>query len=401
MKSSVVFLLALLVAVSPCLSMPDIGKTEVGGNFWFRYHLDRMDESTQRSAFTVERGYIGLGHRWTPQVGGQMTLNVFSSPDASGMTGWNVELRDAYVDLGYFIPNGKIRAGLQKNYFGTVHDWKYMTVRRSLADAVGVVRERDYGIAFLGTFSEGMGEWSIGIMNGEGFSSGMTPAYADKQPAIMANVRFTPIVETMVGFSVLRDKRYVYDWDYFTYDVGSRIGYEDRTAMSVVAKWGSGPMSVLGEYLYHDYPIPDREDPSLPTNVKGSGFSIVPKMRLTEKMEIVGRYDTWDPDKDSDCPIWEGGSVGALTSGAPVPEPWWLPSDYDSKYYFVKHNVYVVGFNYNITERMEGDPGVLLQVNWQRMDPQEDIAILEPDDQVDAIDSFVFQVRWGWGGLDF
>jgi len=407
MRSLLVFAVILLVAVSACFSTPKVGATEVGGNFWFRYHLDRMDESTQRSAFAVERGYIGLAHRWSPEVGGQMTVNVFSSPDAAGMTGWNFELRDAYLDLGYLIPNGKLRVGLQKNYFGTVYDWKYMTVRRSLADAVGVVQERDYGVALLGMISEGMGEWTLSVMNGEGFSSGLTPLYADKQPAVMANIRFTPMMETMLGFSFLRDKRYVYSWDSPSYDPLHRLSYEDRTAISVVGRWGGGPISLLGEYIYYDYPIPDRENTSQAANVKGSGFSIFPKMRLTEKMEVVGRYDTWDPDKDSDQALWTPGTTAAMSSQYPVPSPWWPPTDYQSKYYLVKHNVYVVGFNYNITDRMEGEPGVLLQVNWQRMDPQEDLEWYDPATEdtgtmtLDAVDSFIFQLRWGWGALDF
>jgi hypothetical protein len=56
-----------------------------------------------------------------------------------------------------------------------------------------------------------------------------------------------------------------------------------------------------------------------------------------------------------------------------------------------------VGLNYNITERMTGVPGVIFQVNWQRMDPQEEIG----DAELDPVDSFVLQVRWGWGGLSF
>jgi hypothetical protein len=363
-----------------------------------RYHLERMDESTKRSSFNVERGYIGLAHTWSPDVSGQMIFNVFSSPDQSDVSGWNFELRDAYLDLHFLVPNGKVRVGLQKNYFGTVYDWKYMTVRRSLADAVGIVEERDYGVALLGTIPEGMGEWSVGIMNGEGFSSGMSPAYADRQPAIMANLRLMPVRETMFGLSMLRDKRYVYRWDQVGY--ASSIGYESRTAISVLGRWGSGPISVSGEYLYYDYPIPAREDWNQAVNVKGTGFSVFPKMRVTEKMEIVGRYDMWDPDKDSDQAIWPGEAPARMSSEyLSIPEVWWLPGDYDPTYYLVKHNVYVVGFNYNITERMTGEPGVLLQVNWERMDPQEDIANAEAP--LDAIDSFVFQVRWGWGGLEF
>jgi hypothetical protein len=397
MKHAFLILLVVLVAVSTCFAYPETGKTEVGGDFWFRYHIDRMDESTQRSAFTVERGYIGLGYGWNSDVNGQMTINVFSSQTSSGVTGWDFELRDAYLNLNYFVPNGKIRVGLQKNYFGTVHDWKYMTVRRSLADAVGVVQERDYGVAFLGSMPDGMGEWSLAVMNGEGFSSGFNPVWADKQPGLMGTVRYIPMRETVIGVSYLRDKRYVYRWDTWGYESDARIGYEDRTAYSVMARWGTGPFSVLGEYLYYDYAIPDREEPEHCTmNVTGSGFSVFPMIRLTEKFDVVGRYDTWDPDTDSDETIWSPTGTG-FTSTMWNTQPWWLPSDYAPEYYLVKHNVYTVGFNYNITERMEGAPGVIIQANWQRMSADEDIYGTPLED----VDSYIVQVRWGWGGLDF
>jgi hypothetical protein len=398
MRSALVVLAILMLGASVAFSSPEIGQTEFGGDFWFRYHRDQTDEATQQSTFSVERGYFGVGHAWSPQVNGQMTINFFSSSDGFDYTGWDFELRDAYLNLHYFIPGGKIRVGLQKNYFGTVHDWKYMTLRRSLADAVGVVKERDYGIAFLGMIPNGLGEWTIGVMNGEGFSSGLSPAYADKQPGVMANLRIMPMMETMINLSFLRDKRYVYPWLTTTYD--NSIGYEDRTAFSFTGKVGRGPFSLMGEYLQYDYPIPDPDNPdNEAVNVTGTGFMIFPTFRLTPKLDLVGRYDSWDPDTDSDDGIWQAPYAGTLSSGfESVPQPWWLPTDYDQRYYFVKHSVYVVGFNYNITDRMEGEPGVLLQFNWQRIDPGEDIVNMEPLDQ---IDSFMVQVRWGWGGLDF
>ncbi len=400
MKQALLVLVIVLAAVSTVLAGPEVGKTEVGGNFWFRYHLDRSDESTQRSAFAVERGYIGLGYSWTRDVSGQMTINVFSSSSDGGLTGWEFELRDAYLNLSRLIPYSKIRVGLQKNYFGTVHDWKYMTIRRSLADAVGVVEERDYGIAFLGMIPGGMGEWAVGVMNGEGYSSGFTPDYADKQPGVMATLRYMPMRETVVGISFLRDKRYVYPWTYASLEgpYDHNIGYENRTAFSFMGRVGSGPFSLMGEYLYYDYPIPDRDDAEVPVNVKGTGFSVFPMVRLTEKLDLVGRYDLWDPDTDSDRPIWEPAESGGMM--ATVGEtlvPWWIPTDYDAQYYYVKHNVYTIGFNYNITDRMEGKPGVIFQFNWQRMSPDETI----PEMTLEDVDSYIFQFRWGWGGLDF
>lgn len=413
MKYAVSVLVVLVAFVSTCLALPETGKTEVGGNFWFRYHLDRIDESTQRSGFNVERGYLGLGHRWNSHISGQMTINVFTSLGESGLNGWDFELRDAYVNLAYIIPHGKVRVGLQKNYFGTVHDWKYLTVRRSLADAVGVVQERDYGVAFLGMVPGGMGEWALGVMNGEGFSSGLSPQYGDRQPGLMATLRLVPLRETVVGFSFLWDKRHVYPWAYVSDadPYGSSAPYETRTGFSFMGRLGSGPFSVLGEYLYYDYPIPDRDDPQVAANVKGTGFSIFPMMRLTEKFDLVGRYDFWDPDKDSETSIacmqrFEVGTgTGIYYFEAPM--AWWLPADYSWEYYSVSHNVYTVGFNYNLTDRMEGGPGVVIQVNWQRMDPQEDLEWYDPatletgEMALDAVDSFIFQLRWGWGALDF
>jgi hypothetical protein len=211
----------------------------------------------------------------------------------------------------------------------------------------------------------------------------------------MANLRFTPFMQSVVGLSFLRDKRWVYPWE-AAYEDTNRLGYGDETAISAFVRWGSGPFSLMGEYLYYDYPIPDWEDPTEVLNVTGTGFSIFPMMRLSEKFEIVGRYDFWDPDTDGEDAIWQAPEGWDWETSSPS-HPWWIPKDYDASYHFVKHTVYVAGFNYNIAERMKGAPGVIFQFNWQRMDPQEEIDEIE----LDPIDSFIFQVRWGWGGLNF
>ena len=395
MKYVVVAVLAAFLCFSTALASPEVGKTAWGGDFWFGYQMDRVDESTQQSAFGVHRGYIGLSYGWSPEVSGQMTINVFSSPRTLG---WTFELVDAYVDWMRFVPNGKMRIGLQKNYFASVYDWKDLTVRPSFAEAVGIVEERDYGIAFLGWIPNEMGEWGICLMNGEGYSSGFNPPYADKQPGVMLNVRLSPARQTTVGFSLLRDRRYVYPWPTQADGVyESSIGYEPVTAFSFLAGYGSGPFTVSGEYLYYDYYISDRDNPDEPLNVKGAGFTIFPRVRVSEKLEVVGRYDSWDPDKDCSDPIWDDPTWGTADYENPhAPGMWWLPRRYAPEYYYVKHDVYVVGFNYNITERKEGKEGVILQFNWQRLDPKEQYANVT----LDPVDSFVFQVKWGWGDLD-
>jgi hypothetical protein len=232
-------------------------------------------------------------------------------------------------------------------------------------------------------------------------------------------VRLVPLRETVVGFSALRDKRYVYEWGQTDFSRESSIGYKDRTAFSVMGRVANGPFSLLGEYLYYEYGIPNRDKTAeqRAISVTGTGFSVFPMVRLTEKFELVGRYDMWDPDKDSDkstglVETWyvpEEGSTPAYTYDQ-NPTTWWFPGDYSAEYYNVSHNVYTVGFNYNLTDRMEGSPGVIIQVNWQRMDPQEDLewyvqqedmTIQQSTKTLDAVDSFIFQLRWGWGGLDF
>ena len=94
--------------------------------------------------------------------------------------------------------------------------------------------------------------------------------------------------ETVVGLSVLKDKRYVHPWDQSVFSRENSIAYEDRTAFSVMGRVGTGPFSLLGEYLYYDYPIPDRDDPAnCSVNVKGTGFSVFPMLRVTEQFDIV------------------------------------------------------------------------------------------------------------------
>jgi hypothetical protein len=247
----------------------------------------------------------------------------------------------------------------------------------------------------MGAISQDMGEWALGIMNGEGYTSGPSPQYATNTPAFIANLRLMPVTEATVGVSFLWDERNVYTWENAAYTDEELLGKKSRTAISAMARYGRGFFNVLGEYLYYDHPIPDRDNPQTGTqNVKAMAFTVFPVVRLTQQLDLVGRYDYWDPDSDSDKSIWN--APGDWTGA--TPSPWWVPREYAPGYYYVKHNVYALGFNYNITERMKGDPGVILQVNWQRMSPSEDLG---EQGNLDDTDYFTAQLRWGWGGLEY
>ena len=121
----------------------ELGTTKLKAYTWFRYTMGKENGRLKESQFAVKRGYLRWEYTFSDGVKSRVTVDLFSSnkdPHGAGL-----KLKDAYVDLKYLIPNGKIKVGLQKTYFGLIYDWDYLPIEKSLEDKQKLVAsgERD------------------------------------------------------------------------------------------------------------------------------------------------------------------------------------------------------------------------------------------------------------------
>lgn len=249
-------------------------ETKVSMTLWNRYTADLTDGELNESVFSLERGYFRIEPTFNDKIKGRFNVDFFSDEDA--LDGAGLKLKYAYLDFSEVlpIPESQISVGLIKHYFGTIYDWEYISIQKSLEDKEGVAASTDYGIALFGYLPGGYGEYAISVLNGEGYKK--TGDDLDKEPEIAANLRIIAIPGFTLGGSVLYEN-----------DESERLAYAG------VAHFSKGLFELWGEYLVQDM-----------NEITGSGFMIMPIIKLKGMtgidIDLLGRLDMWDGNTDVD-----------------------------------------------------------------------------------------------------
>ena len=322
-------MLMLFAAIAFSANKP--GQSQIGGKTWFRMNLESCDGETEAMGFEVARGYFTFSHQFSSAISGKFNIDIYSSDKSTDASGAGLKIKAAYLEYSEILPDVKIQAGIIKNYFGTIYDWKYITIQKAPEDLNGVIASADAGVALTGYIPSGFGEYQLGIYNGEGYKKYLDNI--DKNPAFVANVRFIPFTGLTLGGSV--------HYSQFEFATDTLGNTENRKDMKVagVLRGAYGPVELWGEYLMREK-----------DEAQGSGLMVMPVVTLGRRFQLLGRYDIWDPDTDTD----DDG-----------------------------HSLMVLGINYFLTKNGKGTQ---LQFNWQRNTPE--MADSEPTDNL------CLQLRW-------
>ncbi len=315
------------------------GQTQFYGENWFRYTQEMKEGETQESEFKVKRIYLRWKHIHTDKLESRISLEMFSSDKSKDKKGdphgAGLKIKDGYVKFKGLIPEGDITVGLQKNYFGRVYDWEYWPIEKCIGEKYKVIPgSRDYGISVGGYIPQGYGTWRLEAVNGEGYKK--VGDLINTELAYMADLRFIPIPGFTIGGSYVQENSGLEE-------------YQKRQYYTGLTRFAKGPVDIWMQYLGGQ-----KGDPDSPTSQMG--YMIFPKFHLgTINLEILARYDYWDPDTDEKD---------------------------DGKF------LYLGGFNYYFSRREKGKPGVMLQTAFVREQPESSDS--EPTDKI------MLQLRWGW-----
>ena len=324
-----------------CCEIAFAQQTTLEMYLWNRYTLERVAGETKKSEFALKRGYLRLDHKFSENIKGRVNLDFFSSD--KDVHGAGTKLKYAYLDFKEVlpIPESKFTFGLQKTYFGTIYDWKYITIQKALEDKEKVISSTDYGITLFGYIPKGFGEYAVSILNGEGYKK--TGGEVNIKPAYLANLRVIPIPGVTLGGSVLYEER------------GTE--YDKRLLYAGVVRTAFGPVDIWSEYL-----VAERGEFNNPT--KSVGFMVMPILKLANltgaDVELVARYDKWDKDTD-------------------------IEDD--------AHSRVTGGFNWYIQRRAKGKPAVMLQANYERTSYE--------NSGKDPKDNLMVQFRWEFASKPF
>jgi hypothetical protein len=330
---AVVILVFLLIFTNSLVA----GITEFMGENWFRYTQTRYDENTQESEFAVERIYFRWNYKHTDKLESRITTEFFASDKDADANGAGLKIKDAYVKFKGFIPEADITVGLQKQYFGRVYDWEYWSVVKAMGEMYGVIHgSRDFGVSIGGYIPKDYGTWRIEAVNGEGYKK--SGSKINTELAYLADLRFIPFPGFTIAGSAINEN--------------AGYPYEKRLYYTGLVRIAKGPIDIWAQYLGGQ-----TGDPDAPTDQMG--YMVFPKLNIklfTDiDMEFFARYDYWDPNTDMD----DDGS-----------------------------NLYVGGLNYFFSRREKGKPGVMLQIAYERMQPE--LSGSEPTDKI------MGQLRWEW-----
>lgn len=316
------------------------GEIKISTELWNRATVKRESGEFTERYFSVERGYLRIEPEFTDMIKGRFNVDFFSDDDA--LDGAGLKLKYAYLDFKELIPiaESKVTAGLIKNYFGTIYDWNYTTIQKALEDKEKICSSTDYGVALYGYLPQGYGEYAVAIMNGEGYKK--ADGDVNMNPKFQANLRVIPIPGVTIGGSVFYE-----DVSFIPDTSMSNLTFAGVTHLVV------GPLEAWGEYLYRD------QDETC-----SHGFMVMPVIKLAKvagtDVDLVGRYDYWDKNKDVD----DDG-----------------------------HSRVTAGLNWNIIRDKKSNPMVMLQANWERT--------MYEDETKDVKDLYLIQLRWSYSNLLF
>ena len=240
-----------------------------------------------RRAFVMVNGNISPRVRWRVGVDAAKLLTLGKSSTAVGdstvLSDASVDqrsriLQDAAITVA-LTPTFRLDVGQQLiplSYEGVVLTWNIETVQRTMfieerarGGTLGDIR--DIGATALGTIADGYVSYQVGVFNDMGDSQNTNDQ--NDQKAAMGRV-----VLTMPGLAALR--------------LGASGGFEGASATADRRERAGGEGQFRNSWLTLRSEVIGARD----GNTRRLGYYGLGAWRPTSDIELVGRWDYWDPD---------------------------------------------------------------------------------------------------------
>ncbi len=261
----------------------DHARRTVTGAIFMNYTYDLLATVQDNNYFDVTRGYINFRKKVSDQVSLRITpdfsyrLRSIQNSTTKG-AGIMAFLKYAYVDLA-LLSNQVLTFGLLENPWVSFLEkvWQKRYIAQTFPDMKNKIATADLGIKLSGTFFRGHFDYSLGILNGEGFRDAEVNKYKD----IGLRTTFIPLPKDNnlkgLKLSIFYSQGYV-----------SNLLNRKIRADSLLS-FQHDLFSIGIEYL-------NCVDENVAVITTSSGYSLFGYYNLTPRLEILLRCDSWASD---------------------------------------------------------------------------------------------------------
>ena len=245
---------------------------DVSGILFSHFGLDLSDDDLA-SDFDVDRVYLTYRRKIGDDFAVRVTTDVgrVSEDDAK----LSLFVKYAYAEWKGALPGTTLRLGAAGMPFPGYYDnfWGHRYVSKSFTDANKLLKTSDFGIHALGQAGDGLVDWQLSVVNGEGYAS----EEADADKSVITRVSIDPLTGRDAGqlpLTVTLSQDVLLDTPRTVY--GGAVGFaNDATTLWV-------------EYIG-----------TLESGITGTGYSATVVQSLGP-VNLLARYDHVDQDTAPD-----------------------------------------------------------------------------------------------------
>lgn len=272
-------LLSLALAPSALAAEDKPLDIKFDGVLFAQYGYDLTDTGAEATdgfnAFDLTRAYAGFRVDKGPHLAVRLLLDAGRNVDNTKQ--W-VFVKNAYVEWKDPAPGLKLQAGMVGSPWTVFYDnfWGARYVSKSFADQFKVLQTADFGVSAQGNHAKGLVDWTAVAVNGEGYAS----PEIDQTKTFQGRLTIDPMAK----------------------------GEKNNLPISGIVSYSTAPYKGDATLVYggavgfrHDYVLVWGEYIGQSTgDLSAGGYSAVVMPKIPDVLNVIVRYDHWDPDADTD-----------------------------------------------------------------------------------------------------
>ena len=247
-----------------------------GGKIYAHYGYILSEEAEKYNEFDIDRVYLTAKAKLDSSLSVRVTTDVGRVEDSEDE---KLRLFLKYAYLEWAASDAfKLRLGSAGTGFVGFYDkfWGQRYLAKSFTDDNKILDSADIGVHALGEMADGLVTWQASIVNGEGYGSAETSA----TKAAQARLTVDPMASSDNSLPITV---------FASQDVMAPDSETPVRVLAGAAGYKMDHLTFWGEYVLQSA-----------GETSGSGYSVTLVPKIPEVLNVIARYDHWDPNADAD-----------------------------------------------------------------------------------------------------